>query len=289
MKEQKVIYYKDELNDEFSEAKIEPREIDEHYKYIHKNPIWNICSYLVQNVFSIPIKVGYAKIKFKFKVMGKEKLSPYKKQGYFIYGNHTQAFGDTLFISNAVYPKKNFLIVNPENVSMKFLGNFVQMLGAIPIPTKRSGMKNFLEAICDKIKKGYSVTIFPEAHIWPYYTKIRPFKSVSFKYPVELNTPVFCATNTYQSYKTKLGGKNNDKIQIVMYIDGPFFPDMNLNPKERKEDLRNKVYEAMCERSKNSDIEFIKYCQKGRGILTVPLKKLYANIAQLVEQRIRNP
>ena len=257
MKEQKVIYYKDELNDEFSEAQIEPREIDENYKYIHKNPIWNMCCYIVQNILSIPIKVGYAKMKFRFKVIGKEKLSSYKKQGYFIYGNHTQAFGDTFFISNAIYPKRNFLIVNPENVSMKFLGNFVQMLGAIPIPTKRNGMKNFLNAINEKIKKGYSITIFPEAHIWPYYTKIRAFKSVSFKYPAQLNTPVFCATNTYQTY-----GKNNDKIQIVMYIDGPFFPDMNLNPKDRKEDLRNKVYEAMCERSKNSNAEVIKYvCQ----------------------------
>ena len=29
----KVFYYKDELNDEFSTAKIEPRIIDENYKY----------------------------------------------------------------------------------------------------------------------------------------------------------------------------------------------------------------------------------------------------------------
>ena len=40
MKE-KIIYYEDELNDEFSTAKIEPRKIDENYKYIHKNVIWN--------------------------------------------------------------------------------------------------------------------------------------------------------------------------------------------------------------------------------------------------------
>ena len=32
IKEQKVIYYEDELNDEFSEAVIVPRVIDENYK-----------------------------------------------------------------------------------------------------------------------------------------------------------------------------------------------------------------------------------------------------------------
>lgn len=257
MKNKEIIYYEDELNEEFSTAKIEPRKIDENYKYIHKNVIWNICSFLVQNVLSLPIKYLYAKIKFKTKCIGKEKLKPYKKQGYFIYGNHTQAFADTFLISNSIFPKRNYLIVNPENVSMKFLGNFVQMLGAIPIPSNKEAMKNFLNTIEYRIKKGYAITIFPEAHIWPYYTKIRPFKSVSFKYPVKLGTPTFCMTNTYQKY-----GKNGDKVKIVSYIDGPFFPDEGLNIKEQQENLRKKVYEKMVERSKNSNIEVIEYIKK---------------------------
>lgn len=252
--EKRIIYYKDELNDEFSTAKIEPREIDENYKYEHKNIFWRAFGWLVQNVLSVPIKFIYVKAKFKIKYVGKEKLKLYKKQGYFVYGNHTQSFADTFIITNTIFPKRNFLIVNPENVSMRFLGNIVQMLGAIPIPTKKKAMKNFLESINTKIKKGYSVTIFPEAHIWPYYTKIRPFKDVSFKYPIELNVPAFCVTNTYQSY-----GKNNDKIQIVTYVDGPFFSNEELPIKERKQDLRNRVYNAMVERSKNSNIEYIEY------------------------------
>ena len=36
LKNDRIIYYKDELNEEFSTAKIEPRKIDEKYKYIHK-------------------------------------------------------------------------------------------------------------------------------------------------------------------------------------------------------------------------------------------------------------
>ena len=165
MENKKIIYYEDELNDEFSSAKIEPRKIDENYKYIHKNIIWNASAFLLQNVISLPIKFLYAKIKFKTKIIGKEKLKLYKKQGYFIYGNHTQAFADTFLISNAVFPKINYLIVNPENVSMKYLGNAVQMLGAIPIPSNKEAMKNFLNTIETRIKQGYSITIFPEAHI----------------------------------------------------------------------------------------------------------------------------
>ena len=253
----KIIYYEDELNDEFSKSSIEPRIIDENYKYVHKNPLWNLCSFVLQNILSVPIKILYAKIKFRIKYIGKEKIKQYRNEGYFIYGNHTQPFADTFIPSIPMYPKRNFLIVNPVNISLKGTGTLVEMLGAMPIPSNKSAMKNFLEAIKQKINKGYAITIYPEAHIWPYYTKIRPFKDVSFKYPVQLEKPAFCITNTYQSY-----GKNNKKIKIVSYIDGPFFPNKELTLKEQQKELRNKIYNCMDERSKNSNIEHIKYIKK---------------------------
>lgn len=253
----KIIYYEDELNDEFSKSSIEPRIIDEKYKYVHKNPLWNLCSFVLQNILSVPIKILYAKIKFRIKYIGKEKIKPYKNEGYFIYGNHTQPFADTFIPSIPMYPKRNFLIVNPVNISLKGTGTLVEMLGAMPIPSNKRAMKNFLNAIKQKTNKGYAITIYPEAHIWPYYTKIRPFKDVSFKYPVQLEKPAFCITNTYQSY-----GKNNQKIKIVSYIDGPFFPSKELTLKEQQRELRNKIYNCMSERSKNSNIEHIKYIKK---------------------------
>ena len=147
--------------------------------------------------------------------------------------------------------------MNPVNISLKGTGTLVEMLGAMPIPSNKSAMKNFLEAIKQKINKGYAITIYPEAHIWPYYTKIRPFKDVSFKYPIQLKKPAFCITNTYQSY-----GKNNKKIRIVSYIDWPFYPNKELTLKEQQKELRNKIYNCMEERSENSNIEHIKYIKK---------------------------
>lgn len=256
MENRKVIYYQDELNDEFSTANIIPRRIDENYRYKH-GILWDVCSYIMQNIISMPIKVLYAKIKFKIEYKGKEKLKPYKKQGYFIYANHTQAFADTFIPSIANFPKRNFLIVNPANVSIKYAKTAIEMLGALPTPDTKTAMKNFLEIIEEKIAKQYSITIYPEAHIWPYYTKIRPFKEVSFKYPIQLHTPCFCMTNTYQAY-----GKKKNKIKIVSYIDGPFFADSSLNKKDMQKDLRNQIYNKMVERSKNSNIEYIKYRKK---------------------------
>ena len=253
--DKKTIYYKDELNDEFSIPKIKARVIDENYKYSH-NVLWDACSYILQNFLSMPIKVLYQKIRFRLQYVGKEKLKECKNQGYFIYANHTQPFADTFIPSVANYPKRNFLIVNPVNISLKGTGTLVEMLGAIPIPSNVAGMKNFLTTIKSKIDQKSSITIYPEAHIWPYYTKIRPFKAVSFKYPIQFKTPVYCMTNTYQSY-----GKKNNKIKIVTYIDGPFFLNEELTVKEQQKDLRDRVYNTMVERSKNSNIEHIKYIE----------------------------
>ena len=165
MKEQQIIYYTDELNEEFSTAKIVPKKIDENYKYKH-GVIWNITSYIIQNFISMFIKVPYQKIKFKLKYIGKEKLKKCKNEGYFIYVNHTQAFADTFIPSVGIYPKRNFLIVNPENISMKGLGHLVEMLGAIPVPGNIEAMKNFLEIIEERVNNNCAITIYPEDHIW---------------------------------------------------------------------------------------------------------------------------
>lgn len=256
MKEKKIIYYEDELNDEFSTAKIIPRVIDEKYKYEH-NSLWNLASYILQNFISMPIKYLYVKIKFRIKFVGKKKFKKCRNTGYFIYANHTQPFADTFIPSLANYPKRNFFIVNPENVSIKGAETLIEMLGAIPVPGNKGAAENFLNVINKKIESHSSITIYPEAHIWPYYTRIRPFKSVSFKYPAKMEVPAFCITNTYQKY-----GRKGDKVKIVSYVDGPFFIDKDLTIKEQQQKLRDEIYNCMVNRSKNSNIEVIKYLKK---------------------------
>lgn len=254
--ERKVIYYSDEQNEEFSTAQITPRTVDGNFRYFHGG-LWDFCSFAAQNVFSMPVKYLYAGLKFHIQYVGREKLKKYKNDGYFIYGNHTQPFADTFIPSLGNYPKRNFFIVNPENISMPGLGTLVEMLGAIPIPCDLDGMKNFIRAVEDKVERNYSVTIYPEAHIWPYYTKIRPFKAVSFQYPVKLKCPVFALTNTYHRR-----GRRGEKVKIITYIDGPFRADESLNSREARLKLRDQVYQCMSDRSKTSDYEYIKYYKR---------------------------
>ena len=101
------------------------------------------------------------------------------------------------------------------------------------------------------------VVIYPEAHVWPYYTGIRPFPASSFRFPVECGAPVFVMTTTYQKRKT--GRTPKAKI----YVDGPFWPDDSLKKKERQQHLRDQVYACMTERSKNSTYDYIRYVKEG--------------------------
>ena len=133
------------------------------------------------------------------------------------------------------------------------LGRINPSLGAIPLPDTREAYRNFNACINGRIEKKHAVVIYPEAHIWPYYTKIRPFPDGSFGYPCKDGTPVFCFVNTYQKRK------NRKKPRMTTYIDGPFYPDMSLSLKERRKTLRDEVYAQMCKRSELSDVEVIKY------------------------------
>ena len=42
-------------------------------------------------------------------------------------------------------------------------------------------------------------------------------------------------------------------------MDGPFFPQATLNVKQNQKYLRERVYETMVERSKMSNVEYVRY------------------------------
>lgn len=260
-KAQRVIYYSDEKNDEFSSAKIRAKCIDGKYVYMRDGFFGKIAHWFWYRVVATPLAFLYMKLKFRHKIVGKSVLKSYKKSGYFIFGNHTQEVADALIPSFVCMPKTVYVIVHPNNVSMPFLGRLTPYMGALPLPDDREATSNFVEAVKTRSENDV-VCIYPEAHIWPYYTKIRPFSDTSFRYPIKYDKPVFCFTNTYQAKKKDKNGEKTGKVKIVTYVDGPFFADKDKPLSEQKKELRDKVYNAMLLRAENSNAEVIKYVKK---------------------------
>lgn len=257
--EKKTFYYSDELNDDFAQENIRQIHIDSNYKYIHKNPLWNILSFVVYRIIATPLAFIYSKVVFGLEFKNKEVLKQCRNTGYFMYGNHTQKVLDPFIPTLGNFPKKCHIVAHPDNVAIPVLGNFNKMMGGFPIPSDIKAAKNFLDAMDKLIQKGNVISIYPEAHVWPYYTKIRDFVSTSFKYPVKLDKPVYAFTTTYSKRKE---GK---KPKIIVYIDGPFYPNKELGTKKAQEELRNQVYECMCSRTKNSNEEYYKYVKVEKG------------------------
>lgn len=256
MERRKVIFYNDEQNDEFSTMVLTPPVIDGSYRYIDDRKRKKAARFFLYRFVAYPAAFLYSKLAFRRKIVGKEKLKNVKG-GFFLYGNHTQPTGDALMQACLTWPRTNYVIVHPNNLAIPVIGRFTPTLGALPLPGDLSAYRRFRQAIVQRAGEGHPIVIYPEAHIWPYYTKIRPFPDVSFSYPAELRLPVFCFVNTYQKRRF------SSKPRIVTYIEGPFFPAEDCAPRAARAKLRDEVYGAMCAMSEKSTVEYVQYIKKG--------------------------
>ncbi len=251
MDKRRVIYYKDEQNDEFSLAKITPRKIDGGYVYVNDSLFKRFTRFFWYRIVAMPLAFLYTKLKFAHKIVGASKMKGVGS--YFLYGNHTQDIADALIPNMINKTREKYVIVHPNNVSIPVIGKIAPSLGALPLPDDIRAQKNFSLAIEQRLSEGAAIVVYPEAHIWPYYTKIRPFADTSFHYPVKHGVPVFCFTNTYERRRF------TREARIVTYVDGPFYPKKGLSPREQRRALRDEVYGCMCERAKASNYTLIEY------------------------------
>lgn len=256
MDKKEVIYYENELEDEFADSNITSRKIDGSYDY--KGGVGRFCGRaILYGILAWPISYVFLKLKYHHKIVNKKCLKMGRGSGFFLYGNHTNAVADAMMPMRLCYPKSTYVIVHPDNVSMPFLGKLTPSLGAIPLPDDKEAMKNFNGIMESHIRRKSCIAIYPEAHIWPYYTKIREFKDNSFRYPVQFEVPVYCFTNTYQKRKCA------KTPRLVTYVDGPFYANKDLPVRKQREQLRNQVLETMKEYAKNNNVEMIQYRKKG--------------------------
>ncbi len=248
-----VIYYKDELNDEFAFDELVPRKIGADYVYVYRSFWKNITRFFWYRLVAFPVALAYIKLCYHHAIVNRKAIRQAKGTAFFLYGNHTHNLCDALIPTFVSVPRSVYVIVHPNNISMPVLGALTPSLGAIPLPDDRESAKHFMACIRTRVQQKKVITIYPEAHIWPFYTKIRPFTSLSFRYPVQYDVPSFCFTNVYRKRRFSRNPK------IVTYVDGPFFPDRSLSERDRREDLRNRIYAAMTERAKLNNVELIRY------------------------------
>ncbi len=252
---EKIVYYSDDLHDDFAGMDIQKKTVDKSFTFIHTSFLWRICSFFLYYCIAFPIVWFYERVLLQIKFVNKKALKGLKKTPYFLYGNHIGVI-DAFTPNLLSVPRANKIVVSPETVSIKGLKNVTQMLGALPIPCDVGGMKKFIKAV-EHYHKSYNVTIYPEAHIWPYYTGVRAFPDTSFAYPVKLGAPTVAFFTAFSKPKGFLSWFR--KANVTVYVSDPLYPDEGLTGNAAKKNLRDKVYAFMQEKSKYSDYEVIRY------------------------------
>ena len=249
----KKIRYYSSFDDDFEETKNQNYILPNNYKWIKKDLFSCIISGLT---YGLAIIFGgiYCKLFLHIKIRGKRNLKGIKN-GFFIYGNHTQPVGDVFIPALCAFPKRIYTLVSTANYGIPFIGKILPSLGALPIVNSLYGIKQLNEAIKYRISQNHPIVIYPEAHVWEYYTDIRPFPDTSFRFPIKLNKLAFAMTVTYK--KSKLFKKPITEV----FIDGPFYAEGNTD-KEKVRDLHEKIISKMIERSRNSNCRYIEYRQK---------------------------
>ncbi len=241
------IYYFDTYEDDVVKSKNQGYKLKGNYKWIHKNIFYRFFSWVIYYIFML-VSLVYCKLILKVTVKNKKVLK--KAKNFFVYSNHTQELGDVFNPLLILFPKRPYAVCSAANLGIPVLGKVLPMLGGIVIPDDIHSMMKFNDAVSYYARK-HPIVIYPEAHLWPYYTDIRPFTNTSFTYPIKLNLPCFVFTTTYQ--------KGKKKPKITIYIDGPYYPNNDIPLKEARNELHDKIYKQMKERNKNSNFEFITY------------------------------
>ena len=261
-KDERVFYYESEEDDpiktEEQEKKVEVG-LPEGYEFIPKH--WWVRAYsaLLFRIFWI-FGQWYEKGYWQAKFYGREKLKEAKGKGYVLYANHTNPFHDVFGPAMAA-DRRIFTIISPVNLKVPGIGKFLPLIGGLPLGKTKQEKAAFHEAADKRLKQGNCLVIYPEAHVWPYYTGIRKFPAgdKSFTYAARNNLPVYTMTTTYHKRKDK---KKGDLPRMDVYIDGPFWPDSEKTEAENRAMLARKAYDSMVKYSKKSTYNYFEYKKK---------------------------
>jgi 1-acyl-sn-glycerol-3-phosphate acyltransferase len=244
-------YFKS-LADDFVRSKKQSYRLPESFVWIHTGLCYRVTARYLFLLFQY-FALLYCRFVLHVKMKNRSVLRQSQNTGYFLYANHTQPIGDAFMPVRVLSPKRAYIVASPANLGIPVLGPLLPLIGALPLPESIGGIKKLCNAIHLRIAQKSCVVFYPEAHVWPWYTGIRPFPTASFGFPVECDAPSYCMTTTYQKRD------HRERPGITIYLDGPYYPDRSLPKMKRKEKLRDDIYRCMERNSLNSTYSYIQY------------------------------
>ena len=141
--------------------------------------------------------------------------------------------------------KRKFdIIVQETNIFMPgYLGWLLKNNRTIPINKSHQYISTNFEPTLEKLlKQKHYVLIYPEEEMWFNYKKPRPGKIGAYHYACKYNVPIIPCFVEMQN-TDKIGDDGFYVQRYVLHVMKPLYPDISLDFKAQKEDLRKKDYE----------------------------------------------
>ena len=243
--------YKDYTDDVVKVAEQDFR-LPEDYAWVRTDVWYRVRSFLLYGIIR-GVSWVHCRLVLGVHFHGRRALNRVKG-GLLLVGNHTQEIGDAFIPVLANRWRRINTIISPANLKVPVLGPLLRMIGGLAIPDGIRQLGRFGEAIAFRARQGHCIVVYPEAHVWPYYTKLRPFPSTSFRYAVENSLPVFTMTTTYT--RRRLG----NRPRIDVWLDQVNM-EMNeyANDRAKREALCDAARRQMQQRCSLSSYEYCKY------------------------------
>lgn len=173
------------------------------------------------------------------RVRGKKNLKGVK--GGIIVTNHVHYF-DSLLVETLAPYHKIFHTGAGFNSKRGIKGEFLKLLGFLPLNGTFSAQKNFNKRIEQILKSGGYVQFYPEHAFWFRYKKPRPYLDGAFKYAAKFSVPVIPTFVTFES--TPLRRFFHMKERLVLNVLKPIYPDENLTLRNSAARLSSAAYAA---------------------------------------------
>lgn len=179
------------------------------------------------------------------KIVGMENLKRIKG-GAIVTSNHFNPLDNTIIrgMTQKTGRSRLYVVCQDTNLAMKGIVGFaMNYADVIPISSNKEYMNKYFPGIIhEKLIRNQFILIYPEQEMWFNYRKPRPLKRGAYYYAALFNVPVIsCFVEMIDRNK-----KENDdfyKVDYILHILEPIYPDLSLNPRDNSLRMMKKDYE----------------------------------------------
>ncbi|MBQ7389707.1 MAG: 1-acyl-sn-glycerol-3-phosphate acyltransferase [Clostridia bacterium] len=133
------------------------------------------------------------------------------------------------------------IVVQESNIFMKgFFGFLMRNCNTMPVSSNLSYMaRNLKPALKSKMENGELVLIYPEQEMWFNYKKPREMRDGAYHYAAEFGVPIIpCFTEMRET--DEIDDTGFYKVRYILHIMPPIYPNTELSPRERREDMKRR-------------------------------------------------